>query len=858
MRRILMMVGLVLLVISPLRAPVSATGNAPLAADLVAYPALEVTQGVQTYKPAGNVPLVAGKRTMVFFYARVLTGADVASTAELTAEHNGNTIKLQPLNAGGLVALKQLLPDRYHGTEQFRFELPAGFRDGTVKLTAVLNPGHNKPAESNYANNTGQKTVTFTVMPPISLSMYDIQYRIIGHGSHHYSVADIEEPGAPSQRAQMVAWMRSAYPLQTVNWKKSSAYMGRKIKYNNGNLNMLCTTVNLTVLYGINHDSNPSGPNTLGYGMVSKSGGYMRGCAEIASARVASGPTGLYDNNPATSSGAAYGGHELGHILGREHPSPKICDEGLIDSGPYPYGTGSISPRNDAYVSMAQEWGDAVLGVDVYSDMKHPKLYTSTAHDLMTYCSNRWMSDFSAKVFINYIQDRFAAAKPAPAAPSQPMDRLVMLGAIDGATGTVMLEPTYVTPDLDEDPNHQAGDHAFVLRNSAGAELLRYPFTPSEAGDIDAVDYREQRAGFDPAEPSSRMTAPRYIVEYVPWVAGTAQIDLEGPGGALLHTIKPGAAAPTVTVISPNGGTRIPPTQRTLEVQWSASDPDGDPLTYRVEYSADDGRSWYTYAMAVAGETSIELPEDVLAAGTGVRVRVSASDGIHTTSDVSDAVFTVMNHPPTLELLPAGSAPVTGTVQPVFAQGQTVSFEASAYDSDEGSLDEAVVWSSDRDGTVGSGALLSTASLSVGTHTLTAKVADSAGATAAASIQVVVVATIDELPPVADELVAIPGAVHLSNMEAITGTSVLIANMNPNRTITWNAVADKPWVLLDVTTGQTGASLLVSRAPATWLGDGEHAATITLTSPELPGVTVKIPVVADIVVKPLAMPLITR
>jgi hypothetical protein len=76
--------------------------------------------------------------------------------------------------------------------------------------------------------------------------------------------------------------------------------------------------------------------------------------------------------------------------------------------------------------------------------------------------------------------------------------------------------------------------------------------------------------------------------------------------------------------------------------------------------------------------------------------------------------------------------------------------------------------------------------------------------------------------------------------------------------MTWNAVADQPWVVLSTTTGQTGASLMVSRAPATWLGDGQHAATITLTSPELPGVTVKIPVMADIVVKPLAIPLIRR
>ena len=76
--------------------------------------------------------------------------------------------------------------------------------------------------------------------------------------------------------------------------------------------------------------------------------------------------------------------------------------------------------------------------------------------------------------------------------------------------------------------------------------------------------------------------------------------------------------------------------------------------------------------------------------------------------------------------------------------------------------------------------------------------------------------------------------------------------------ITWNATADQPWVILSAATGATGETLTVSRDPSVALGDGEHTATITLTSPQLPDASVTIPVLADIVMRPTRIPLIMR
>jgi len=822
-------------------------------ADLYAYPVMEATQGVQTYKASGNVQMVAGKRTFVFFYARTLTGGDYYPTARLTAERNGVIVNLLPLNNNGTAKMSPLYPDRYHGLRQFRFELPSAYTYGTVSLTAVVNPGHDKPVETDYSNNTSQKTLTFQTVPELSLAMYDVMYRIYGHGDYVYSLNDIEQPGVRSQRGQMIDWLRAAYPLNKINWVTRSIYMGKKIKYNSGNINMLCTTVNAAIVY--NAVTQPAGPNPHGYGMVSASGAYMRGCAELISDRVASGPTRLINGNFNSSTGAAYGGHELGHIFGRGHPKPKACDEGLIDSDPYPYQYGLITPNSQGFVDSAHQWGPAVVGFNHATDMKSPQFYINDTYDIMTYCPKRWLSDFSYKIMMDYFQDEFSAARaPVALAPSAPMDRFVIMGAIDAVTGNVMIEPVYVTPNLDTAATHQDGDHTIVLRSAAGAVLLRYPFTPSEPGEIEPATAREVRDGLEPEHPAGRMSQPRYVFEFVPSVAGTARIDIEGPGGALLHTIQAGPSAPVVRVTAPNGGTRVDPTQQELPVSWAGSDPDGDPLTYRVEYSSDNGLSWFTYAQAIT-ETTIALPQDVLQAGTSALVRISATDGVNSTRDTSDTTFAVLNHAPQLEVTAPSSGAESATGPPIYARGQTITVLADAYDIDDGDLNDSVVWSSNLDGQLGTGEVLGTASLSVGTHTLTATVVDSAGSMTTAQTQVRVVATLDDLPPTPNQLVAMPNSVQLSTV--MTGTEVYIGNFNPYTTMTWNATANQPWVQLSAPSGLTDSILTISY-DRSMLPDGLYEATVTLTSPEAPGVTLTIPVGADILYRNTYLPLVRK
>ncbi len=76
------------------------------------------------------------------------------------------------------------------------------------------------------------------------------------------------------------------------------------------------------------------------------------------------------------------------------------------------------------------------------------------------------------------------------------------------------------------------------------------------------------------------------------------------------------------------------------------------------------------------------------------------------------------NSAPTVSI----TAPTSGSTVSV---GATVTFMTTANDFEDGDLSAAVTWSSDLDGSLGTGASVATSSLSTGTHTITASVIDS-------------------------------------------------------------------------------------------------------------------------------------
>jgi hypothetical protein len=308
-----------------------------------------------------------------------------------------------------------------------------------------------------------------------------------------------------------------------------------------------------------------------------------------------------------------------------------------------------------------------------------------------------------------------------------------------------------------------------------------------------------------------------------------------------------GAAAPQVTVVSPNGGETLG--GATATVTWTATDSDGDELWFNLQYSADDGASWETVAQAIQG-SSAEIETANMPSTTTGRFRVWASDGIHATYDASDGVFTVPNHVPQIAI----SSPVEGAT---VAISQTVAFGGSAYDPDTGTMEAAQLsWTSDRDGALGQGSSLSLANLSVGAHTITFRADDGVGGVATATVHVTVVADPTGLP-VANGLQVSPGSIRFEPQGGVVAATLDVTNQNDAVAITWNATADQDWIQLGAVTGTTAAQLHVTYHD-TGLDSGELTGLIALTSPQVPGQTVYVNVEAVFPSGGLWLPLVLR
>ncbi|PSW03729.1 metallophosphoesterase [Photobacterium lipolyticum] len=132
--------------------------------------------------------------------------------------------------------------------------------------------------------------------------------------------------------------------------------------------------------------------------------------------------------------------------------------------------------------------------------------------------------------------------------------------------------------------------------------------------------------------------------------------------------------------------------------------------------------------------------------GTGGSFSTSSlSAGTHTiTASVSDsgglagsAQITV-----TVTVVTGNTAPTVGISTPAdnasFAADDAITFSGTANDTEDDDLGSSLSWSSNLDGTIGTGGSFSTSSLSVGTHTITASVSDSGGLAASAQITVTV------------------------------------------------------------------------------------------------------------------------
>lgn len=690
----------------------------------VSLDGLEVTQVVQ--EVAHTVPLVADKATWVRAYLSYNSTTPLTVRGTLRVRrfpffpaitvNSTNTVTINPAQNDQLRAKREDI------TLSLNFPLPAqvatsGRRRVDLQLVSNASTGAAVPC-----SDCGTSPVQAQWLTSASLRL-----RIIGL---RYSMGTPPQNFAPQaiDFTLLNSWLRRAYPIAQLITSQTTVASTTTPAFTCGNANAQLATIR-------NNDVNGgTDARTHYYGLVSDGGFFMRGCAagipgNAAPATVASGPTGSgtwgWDNDG--SYGDWYGGHELGHTLGRFHIGSG-CGESNDDPN-YPFPNGQLSAANGAFTGL--ESGDG--GNNILS----AALPGVPWHDVMSYCQRQWLSSYT----YTRIRDRLTAEEalapgaPAPGAPGAP-------GAAGGAAPAATApqqarrveaiqmkahEPPAAKPALASAPAAQVGHRKapVVDFGAESAEPLPSPaldkFEPqivaaamSETPEVPAPYYETlpdvQQGSVDAAwEPEravlaaatiqgevvtgdfvnvvatinvtkntakiqfvnrvSRALVPKSVVgnraqvvfrdkdgkvlaehsvdvlfdtdipdeedqtglidATVPFAPGTALVELVS-GGKVVDSRRVSRNAPAVRNLRlPRLANRAALAERNV-LRWEAADPDDDPLTYSVQLSFDDGRTWQTYAV---GLTSPEWEIDP-SVGEQKRVlfRVIANDGFNSTT----------------------------------------------------------------------------------------------------------------------------------------------------------------------------------------------------------------------------------
>jgi extracellular elastinolytic metalloproteinase len=188
-----------------------------------------------------------------------------------------------------------------------------------------------------------------------------------------------------------------------------------------------------------------------------------------------------------------------------------------------------------------------------------------------------------------------------------------------------------------------------------------------------------------------------------------------------------GNTPPSVTITAPPDGTTV--TEGTaITFTGTASDAEDGDLTAAISWSSSiDG------ALGTGGSVNA-----ILSAGTHtITASVTDSGGLGANDSITVTVNQPANTAPTVTI----TAPPDGTT---VTEGTSINFTGTASDAEDGDLTAAISWSSNLDGALGTGGSVN-ATLSVGTHTVTASVTDSGGLSASDSITVTVQA--NQPPP---------------------------------------------------------------------------------------------------------------
>jgi len=664
---------------------------------------IEITQATQD--EGNNVPLIAGKLTMARVYVDCGEGcAKMAGVTGILRAYGGaGELPESPVESinDSVEARHEPWPgQRGDLSRTLNFTLPPEWTTGAITLTAEV------------SGAIGEERVVF--QPAHSLNVIYVPIRYKG-----------QEPD--SERIRLaVSYAYEVYPAARINYVRGDtlawdACLVQSLLCPFGDWNSQRLLDELTNRYRL--------VNAYVFGWLPA--GTLQGGNSDPTWLGGAGKAAMGDDDPALGGRGFV--HEIGHLLGRQHTNTtaNLSDANCVkNSNPRPIlGYGGSEDEWRAFVDVKSDW----VREDVVSGPEPPPfpnsriqewgldgwhfgwlLSSSSAlaapsdnYDYMSYCyGSVWTSPWT---YEHIFQKKLRAPVASSADRSSESQPYLMASGVVFADTTAMLNPMWTITTTTAPENPPVGSAYCLEAYDAGGSVLT-----SRCFDLSFLDYE-----------TGRPTGVDGFNLMLPYSSGIRRLVLK-KGITELASRTASNHAPQITVLSPNRGETWA-ASGTYTITWNADDLDGDLLTFRVLYSPD-GDNWVPVGTAIT-TTQLAVNAAELAGGTAARVRVMATDGVNTSSDESDAPFTVGRKGPSAFIL----AP-EGDVR--FMPGTPLWLQGYSYDLEDGTLAGAALrWHSDRDGDLGTGSQ-ALVTLSPGRHVLTLGATDKDGNQAATSINV--------------------------------------------------------------------------------------------------------------------------
>jgi hypothetical protein len=478
-----------------------------------------LVQSVQTYDR--TVPLVRDRDALL----RVFVTANQVNTAmpdvDVTLYADGVSIAEMTIPAPGLTT--PMAPDEATLNSSWNVILDKSLIQSNLSVTATVDPANAIP-EGDESDNIFPASGTplpldVRTVDPFQVMFVPVVTKVNGRQGNVTTANRADYLETTTRMHPIESWDATVHAVYTTSTNLA-------LQSDNGNNAWSVVLGEILAL------RNAESGSRYYYGVVNPN--YSSGVAGVG---YVGGPAAIGWDKAGSRGGIA--AHEWGHNWGRQHAP---CGGAGSPDGNYPYPNGEIG----------------VIGYDVVNETLRP----ADAHDLMGYCSNEWISDYTYLGVMNWrAAESFSAWRQGAAQAG-----MLVWGRIED--GRAVLEPAVRVTARPSLPS-RSGPYRLEGRGEDGGRLFGFDFAPLETA----------------AEP----TAVKHFAFVVPMRAEAAvrlaSLHLVGPGIRASSVQSP--EAPVVTATRAGAGR--------LFLRWDASKSPmllvRDPVTGEVLSFARGGAS---------------------------------------------------------------------------------------------------------------------------------------------------------------------------------------------------------------------------------------------------------------------------